>query len=342
MDKPKIHIVSSCYEPVNLHNRVDAFSAIVAKFIKYMTIMGWKCIYYGVEGSSVDCEWVNCNSEIKTLKQENESIYNTNCIKEISDRAAPGDFLACFYGSDNKPIADALPNLIVVEPSIGYDVNAVFAPYRSFCSYAQLHAYYGLSRQHNNPSWFDAVIPNAITPEEFEYTEVKKDYILAFGRVQYCKGVDLAIEACKSAGQQLIIAGPGTLNDLGYKNLPSHVSFVGICGVEERKLLMKEAKAIIGLSRYCEPFGNMVAEGYMCGTPAITTDWGAFSETVLPEVTGFRCREFRDIVNAIYNVEKLKPRDCYNWGVQNYSDKVVHRKFNNYFNKLVDMNFYRN
>jgi hypothetical protein len=68
---------------------------------------------------------------------------------------------------------------------------------------------------------------------------------------------------------------------------------------------MSKAKAIFGLTYYVAPFGNMVAEGYMSGTPAITADWGGFAETVQQGVTGFRCRDFKDIVTAIERIETV-------------------------------------
>jgi glycosyltransferase involved in cell wall biosynthesis len=191
------------------------------------------------------------------------------------------------------------------------------------------------------PSWFDAVIPNAVTVNEFEYSESKKNYVLYFGRIVERKGVNIAIQATKAAGIRLIIAGPGSIEDLGYKEIPSHVNYVGLCNAEERKLLMRDARAIIGPTLYVEPFGNMVVEGYMSGTPAITTDWGGFAETVVQGVTGYRCREFKDFVTAIEHINKIDPKICRGWAVENYSDEVVHRKFDDYFKRISSRTFYR-
>ena len=85
----------------------------------------------------------------------------------------------------------------------------------------------------------------------------------------------------------------------------------------------------------------MVVEGYLSGTPAITTDWGAFPETVQQGVTGFRCRSFRDIVNAINNIDQIKPKDCRDWAMKNYTDEVVHDRLDQYLQNLKTTEFYK-
>jgi glycosyltransferase involved in cell wall biosynthesis len=245
------------------------------------------------------------------------------------------------FGSENRGAADANADLKVVEPGIGYDVSAVFADYRVFVSYAQMHMFYGSKGMVHTPSWFDEVIPNGITASEFDYTATKSDYFLYFGRVVSSKGIDIAIQATEATGQKLIIAGAGSLHELGYKTIPSHVKVVGPCDVEQRRKLMAEARAIIGATYYVEPFGNMVAEGYMSGTPAITSDWGGFTDTVIQGKTGFRCREFKEFVEAITQIDTINPQDCLTFAMQNYEDSVVHTRIDQYFKKIQTSNFYR-
>ena len=336
-----LHILCNPNKPIHINNRIDPFSIAVIKFAENMTILGWKCVIYTITGSETPVETVNCLPFPTISEMQNTVNYNQNASEEIGKRKTPGDMIMCFHGWENQQAALAHPDCRVVEPSIGYDVKAIFAPYRVFTSYAQMHMYYGYKDKLMSPGWFDTVIPNAFSPYEFNYNEDKEDYILFFGRVIENKGIHIAIQATKEAGKKLVVAGPGDLKSLGYSVVPSHVECVGLCDVEQRKTLMSKASAIIGPTYYVEPFGNMIVEGYLSGTPAITTDWGGFTETVIQNYTGYRCREFKEFVGAIDNIKNIHPINCYNFAIENYSVKVVHQKFHNYFLKLQELNFYR-
>jgi len=336
-----LHILASPTSYVSINHRMDPFSIAVVKFINHMTQRGWNCIHYSIPGSEVSCELVECLTDIGQTKDLKVAEYNRRAGEEIKKRKSPGDMVVCFHGHENQGAAEANPDLKAVEPSIGYMTSAVWAPYRVFVSYAQMHMFYGERGMLMNPSWYDAVIPNPMTPSEFEYNENKDDYFLYFGRVIENKGIHIAIQATKETGKKLIIAGPGRISDLGYSSTPDHVTQVGLCDAEQRKQLMKNARAIIGPTYYVEPFGNMVAEGYMSGTPAITSDWGGFAETVVQGVTGFRCREMREFTQAIERIDEIQHRDCLDYAMHNYEDNVVHDQFDNYFNKIKTLDFYR-
>ncbi len=341
MIKPVLHILCSPSKSVRLENRTDPFAVAIIKFVQNMERLGYQCIVYTIVGSDVPCESVQCLDSISQDTSVNIQRYNQSAGIEIAKRKNPGDFILCFHGWENKGAAEANPDLKTIEPSIGYDVTAIFAPYRVFTSYAQMHMFYGYKNMLLNPSWFDAVIPNAFTASEFRYNRDKEDYFLIFGRMIENKGIHIAIQATQETGKKLIIAGPGSLRDLGYSSVPSHVHCVGVCDQQQRKMLMSQAQAILGPTYYVEPFGNMIVEGYFSGTPAITTDWGGFIDTVIPGTTGFRCREFKEFLEAIERIKEIRSEDCFQYAMDNYEETVVHQKFDQYFSKLTDSNFYR-
>jgi glycosyltransferase involved in cell wall biosynthesis len=329
----KIHVLVNPRTPTGLMNRVDPFAVHGFKYIKYLS-QHFEMVHYGIPGAQVDCEHVDIPTTPTEIKRFNEL-----AGEEIRKRASDGDIIACFFGVDNQLACEMNPNCKAVEPSIGYRANGIFAPYRVFTSYANMHMFYGERGMLMNPSWFDDVIPNPFTVNEFEYCEQKEDYFLYFGRVVEEKGVHLAIQATERLGKKLIIAGPGSLQSLGYSKTPDHVEMFGIANAEQRKELMRKAKCLIGLTHYVEPFGNMVIEANLSGTPSITTDWGGFTETVVEGKTGYRVRDFKSLLTAMNSIDKIESSDCRGWGL-NFSDEMVHLKHKQYLDKVIKNQFY--
>jgi len=336
-----LHILSNPHAAVNINRRDDPFSVLAVKFMKYMTQYGWNCVHYGVPGTEVDCELVPCLDKHTDNSGVDAKIYNDRAGAAIAACKQAGDMILCYHGWENKGACELNPDLRAVEHSIGYETKAVFAPFRAFTSQAQMHMFYGERGMLMSPSWFDTVIYNAISEDEFDYSEDKDDYFLYFGRVIPAKGIDIAIQATQSAGKKLIIAGRGDLRDLGYSTIPKHVTLAGLCDADQRRKLMSRAKAILGPTYYVEPFGNMVVEGYMSGTPAITTDWGGFTETVIQGVTGFRCREHRQFIEALERIDEINPRSCHVWATANCEDKVVHPQLDAWLRKVQQYDYYR-
>lgn len=102
---------------------------------------------------------------------------------------------------------------------------------------------------------------------------------------------------------------------------------------------MSKAKGLFMPTTYLEPFGYVAIEAMFSGTPVITTDGGAFPETVLHGVTGYRCRNLEEFIWAAKNIKKIKPADCRRWAMGNYSMKKATERYKDYFTKI--MNLYR-
>lgn len=348
--KPILHVLPNPSGITNLAWRMDPFGMAVHKFIVGMSKLGYELVHYGHESSNVPCEHVTVvtNQDLQppdyaTLLLHNDklaSIWTQNTKPILEQRVGNGDIVLCFYGNANQAAVSGLKKGTIVEPSIGYTPVGVFSDYRVFVSYAQMHYFYGIKGMILSPSWYDAVIPNAITPDEFDYSDSKDDYLLYVGRISPDKGIDLAIQLAKHTNHRIVIAGPGDLHHLGYNNVPEHVTFVGYADAVTRRKLMKHAKALLAPTHYVEPFGNIVAESLMSGTPVITSDWGGFVDNNQHGVTGFRCRDFQGFVDAVNNISDISHQACRDFAMANFSDDVVHDKFDRYIQKLSIRDFY--
>jgi glycosyltransferase involved in cell wall biosynthesis len=327
-----------------------AYTQKVVKFGKMMTERGHTVIHYGHEDSDLPCtehvsvltnddfmrvygthDWRSKFFTYNTQDDAYQTFYR-NAIREIGKRKQKNDFLLPFWGSGVRPICDAHPDMIVVEPGIGY-AGGHWARWKVFESYAIYHAFCGMQNVGQcRQDWYDVVIPNYFDPEDFTYSEDKEDYFLYMGRVYNGKGVNVAIQATEIAGVKLIIAGQ---KEEGYK-LPDHVEYIGYADVETRKRLMSKAKASFLPSMYVEPFGGVQIENLLSGTPTITTDWGSFAENNLHGITGYRCRTMGDFVDAIKNIDQIKPSDCRKFG-ENFTLERVAPMYEKYFEDVLDV-----
>ena len=327
-----------------------AYTQKVVKFAKMMTDRGHTVIHYGHGDSDLQCsehvtvltnddfkisygshDWRKTFFKFNTNDHAYRKFYD-NAIREISKRKRKHDFILPFWGSGVRPICDAHQDLICVEPGIGY-AGGHWARWKVWESYAIYHAYCGLKNVGQcNQDWYDVVIPNYFDVEDFDFNPKKEDYFLYLGRVYNGKGVDIAIQATERAGVKLIIAGQ---KEEGYK-LPDHVEYVGYADVPTRKKLMANAKASFLPSMYVEPFGGVQIENLLSGTPTITTDWGSFAENNIHGVTGYRCRTMGDFVDAVKNIDRIKPHDCRAFG-ENFTLQAVAPMYEKYFDDVMDV-----
>lgn len=200
---------------------------------------------------------------------------NKRCIEEIKKRKSKyfysRDILLVPTGLYQKEVADKVGMSLVVELGIGY--LGVFAKNRIFESYGWMNWHYGKARE-TNGHFSDAVIPPIFDPADFKYREKKDDYFLYIGRITEKKGVLIAKDTCEAIGAKLKVAGI----DCGLKIDSPNVEMVGFADIEKRKELISRAKGVFMPTIYLEPFGYVVMECAMSGTPIITTDWGSFPE----------------------------------------------------------------
>ena len=363
----RFHVVALPHTQTAMSHSACAFTMKILHFCQMMSSLGHEVYHYGVEGSEVqDC----CIEDVTILskaKQEGffgsydpNALYevdwsgqapywqltNERAAAEINKRKRPGDFVCLIMGTINIPLADAVgTDVMVVEYGIGY--NGTFAKYRVFESYAHMHKIWGAEGGFNpDGRFYDTVIPNYLNPADYpQASGVKGDYYLYLGRLIQRKGIRIAVETCKRLGAKLKIAGQGCVKVEGNRIFckdgevyeGDNLEYVGFATGEKRALLYQQAIATFVPTTYIEPFGAVAIESQMAGTPAITTDFGAFPETVEHGKTGFRCRTLNEFVQAAKHAPSLDPQYIHDRAVARYAMDKVKWSYETYFRQLQDL-----
>lgn len=206
-----------------------------------------------------------------------------------------------------------------------------------------MHHVYGLGQERLG-RWYDTVVPNFFDPRDFTLGTGKGGYLLYLGRLIERKGPHVALQIAERLRKKLIVAGPGAVeHGDGFVRAPDVslesplLDYVGEVGPEARRELLAGAEALLVPTLYLEPFGGVAVEAMLSGTPAVTSDFGAFRETVDPGVTGYRFSTLAEAAAAVTAACELDRRLVHEHAIRRFSLETVGPLFDRWFQKLDDL-----
>ncbi len=348
MTKPTLHVLGMPHIQVSKEYCRDAYGQKILKFCQMMTKEGFEVVVYASEDNETPATLITCitkreqaklgfNGPDDYLKNDFDNtkplykLFHQRAIYELKKRAKPGDIIGTFSGRCDLPVIEAMPKCFYVELGIGY--SGVAAQYRVYESYAWLHAMAGAvagDPARANGRFYDCVIPNYFDPADFPLVEKKKDYVLFVGRMIQRKGLAIIEEVAKRLPKtKFILAGQGAtqngnvITGVDVTITGENLEYVGTVDVKARGKLMSEAKALIVPTLYIGPFEGVQVEANLCGTPSITTNFGAFTENNIEGLTGYRCATIKQFVEAIGRVGELDPVKIRDYAMGRFSMDVV-------------------
>jgi glycosyltransferase involved in cell wall biosynthesis len=109
------------------------------------------------------------------------------------------------------------------------------------------------------------------------------------------KGLDTIRAIADHSPVPVHIAGQGDPSQWQHPN----IAYRGPLKGSERSDFLRGALALLAPSLFIEPFCGMAVEAMLCGTPVLSVNYGAMTETVIEGLTGYRCHTLQDWIDGI-------------------------------------------
>jgi glycosyltransferase involved in cell wall biosynthesis len=351
----RLHIASLPHTQVSLEYEFCAYTMKVRRLAKMMNLQGIPMFLYAGEKTDAETRalvtedvqvvWPGDRQDWFGVEHWPEdwifNLYdsaaphweetNRRVAQHIAARWEPGDIVGVIAGVCQQSIGRILEQnhgikAPVVEWGIGY--TGVFAPYRVFESYSHRHHVAGLLHDDDyRPQ--DEVIPNAFDPADFIEREPgdhagAEGYLLYLGRLTERKG--LATVRMLAVDHLTFTAGQGDERIPGAHHL-------GVVRGAQKAALLRNASAVLVPTVYCEPFGGVSVEAMMAGTPAITTDWGAFTENIPHR---YRCATDADFIQAVKEARREDRHELQQRAWAYFGLRPVSERYATYFQRVLD------
>jgi len=349
MSKPTLHLVGIFHTQATAAFSHCAFTGKALRFPRMMQAQGYDVIEYSNEGSEAGAtahvpiltldeferfygsrKATDFHGDNATVGSEGHQLFEERLIVELRKRLQKEDIICHPFGHAHQILMDKFPSHQHVETGIGYP-TLMPNSFRIFESYAWMHYHQGEEkRQGRNYEW---VVPNYFDLDEWEPSYEPGEYLAFLGRICSVKGMDTIKEIASYSPWPVVLHGQGDPTPWAHPNIDYRGPITG----KARSEFLRNSRAALMPTNFTEPFAGSGVEAMLCGTPLIAVDYGAFTETILDGVTGFRCHTLQDWVDAIDNAGDLSRRMVANIARSRYSLEACGKKYDKIFQDINNL-----
>ncbi|ACK71086.1 glycosyl transferase group 1 [Gloeothece citriformis PCC 7424] len=202
-------------------------------------------------------------------------------------------------------------------------------------------------RRHDLELNYVATVYNAINTKIFPVSNPDNPPYLAFlGRLSPEKGPHLAIDIAKQTGLPLKMAGKVDAVDRQFFEEQikpfidgKQIQFLGEADHQMKCELMGRAIATLFPITWPEPFGLVMIESMILGTPVIAMEMGSTREVIADGKTGFLCHTVEDCVTAVKQLETISRQDCRDHVMNKFSVQHMVDGYESVYQKLLQEKF---
>lgn len=190
----------------------------------------------------------------------------------------------------------------------GFSSDRILPMYQDFQDVVH---YVAISHADRHPDLrYAATIHHGIPLDGFPFNPKGSDDLLFFGRIHPDKGAAEAIKVAHASGRPLQMYGIVQDSEYYQAEVASaadgvRVTYHGPVGGTERLSALGDARALLHLINFEEPFGLSVIEAMACGTPVIASRRGSMPEIIEHGVTGFLVDSLEEATQAIEHIDDI-------------------------------------
>jgi len=225
------------------------------------------------------------------------------------------------------------PTLITVHlPPAWYSPEVLRVPRRNTWMHAVSWSQDGVLRTVVDGTPILPPILNGVPVAAFERAHhARRCFALMLGRICPEKGYHLGLDAARSAGVPVLLAGsvfPYAAHELYFRTdimprLDRLRLWIGPVDFARKRRLLAAARCVLIPSLAPETSSLVAMEAAACGTPGIAFDSGALGEIVLDGRTGFLVRNGTEMADAIGCVSVIKRDVCREIARRNFSQEAM-------------------
>lgn len=280
-----------------------------------------------------------CPRPVMEDKNLESKVYQYLHTSLVFEEAGNYDIIHNHY--DAYPLAfSKLVNTPVVTTIHGFSSPQVNEIYRKY-SNTHFVSISMADRNHAPDINYVANIYHGIPIEEYTFNPNPQKYFFYVGRISKDKGVHLAIQLARELKVSLKLAGIVSNEDEEFfakevkPNLTSEIEYLGMVSEEEKKDLLKNARAFLHLNTYPEGFGLTLVEAMASGTPVIGMNNGSVPEVVENGKTGFVVGSLAEAKETVGKIDEIKREDCRKRVEENFSLERMLDDYEAVYKKIV-------
>jgi glycosyltransferase involved in cell wall biosynthesis len=253
-------------------------------------------------------------------------IYEMLQLGQVYERAAEFDIIHSHMG------CAALPYTKLVKTPTVHTLHGIFTPdNEKMFIHARQQPFVSISHSQREPRLglnCVATVYNGIDPARFTFYPQPQQppYLVFLGRLSPEKGAHHAIAIAQQVGLPLKMAGKVDVVDQEYfaQEIQPHIDgrqieYLGEANHEQKNRLMGNAIATLFPITWREPFGLVMVESMVSGTPVIAMELGSTLEVIQHGKTGFLCRSLAECVAAVQRIGDIDRAACRQHVEKNFS-----------------------